>query len=434
MPFNQDPIQGYNNWNVNAPYMTPAYMANFRPAYASDGTYNPWVDNPSFGDSASALGFRAQMGQYEMPYGGDVMGYTARHRYNMVTAPMDGMMQGAQSIGIPLASWYLANKVFRADALGSALGRGAGRMAGVLGGSMMRRVGLGAVAEGASMLGMGTAATGLAGFAGATMLPMAVGTGIASAFNDGLINPYISARRGSEAMMANTTHMALVGRGSAVTGGFGMSARRASEISTALASAGTKDMGLDTMQYNQIADNMMQAGIFQEVGDMDTTRIVDGVKKATSVLKMISTITGDPDIQNGVKTLAMLKSGGLDDISEMGAALKKIRNTSAQTGTSVNQILDTVGNQGMVMAQQYGLRGITGLLASSDAYAGFMNARKSGLISGAQMQALGGAEGMTQNAMSGMMKVMNHAAMTMVTQGGGNVNHSLLQKIGRAHV
>ena len=418
MPFDQDPIQGYDNWNLNAPYMTPAYMANFRPTYQGDGALNPWNTNYTLGQSANAA-FVSQMGdQGGVPFGGNTLGFASRHRYNMATAPGDALMQGMQSAAIPLASWYVASKLMRGDAIGGALGRGGARAGLGVAGYMARKAGLGGVASTLGRMGVGRAAVGMAGFAGSMALaPMLMAPAIASAANEALIDPYVAMRRTNESFQANTYNQALSG-GSSVTGGFGMSAMHAHKLSQAIVKAGQGDMALNGNDYGQIADNMMQAGMFREVGDMDSNKIVEGVKKAASVLKLITRITGDPDIQAGVKTLATLKSGGLEDIDEMGRALQKVRNASAKSGVSVNQLMDTVGNQGMVMAQQYGMRGATGMLASINTYGGLANAMKSGIISEAQIQALGGLEGMTQNVMSGAMKTISSPITQVQLQTG----------------
>lgn len=425
MSFDNMPIQGYGGWNVNAPYMTPAYMANFRPTYAQGDQNNPYARHYSVGQSLWTLG------PGDMGYGADALGSLGAHRYNVTTSPFDAGMQGLQSVAIPLATWYAADKMMGKTGLGAAMGRRMGSGAASAAGWGARRIGLGAVAGGASRLGMGAMAAGAGALAGGFLLPIMAGQAASTLASSAFIDPYVATRRGMDAMRANTYSTAITGTGGAASGGFGMSATRAQAISQALTEAGQADFSLTGGDYNQIADNMMRAGIFQEVGDMDTTRIVDGVKKATSVLKMISRITGDNDIQNGIQTLAMLKSGGLDDINKMGQAMQQIRNASAMSGTSVNQILDTVGNQGMIMAQQAGMRGITGLLASADAYAGFTNARRSGLISGAQMQALGGAEGMTQNLMSGVMQMMQSPYARMTMQGGGQFGGGISQNISK---
>lgn len=422
MSFDNAPIQGYGGWGVNAPYMTPAYMANFRPRYTGDDNGNPYAQNTSVGQSLWTLG------PGDMGYGADTLGTLGAHRYNVATSAFDAGMVGLQSVAIPLAAWGLERQ-FGRSAAWSAMGRtGANAVTGAMGAGA-RRVGLGAVATGASRLGLGAAMGSVGAFAGGMVLPTLAATSIASAADATFIDPYVSTRRGMDSMMANTYNQFISGQGGAASGGFGMSATRAQAISQALTEAGQRDFSLTGGTYNEIADNMMRAGIFQEVGDMDTDRIVDGVKKATSVLKMITRITGDNDIQNGVKTLAMLKQGGLDDIQQMGAALQQIRNASAVSGTSVSQIIDTIGNQGMVMAQQAGMRGVTGLLASADAYAGFSNARRSGLLSGAQMQALGGLEGMTQNLMSGTMTMASSPYARMIMQSGGAFGGGMSQNI-----
>lgn len=428
------PIQGYSGWNVNQSYMTPSYMSNFRPAYDNGGERdNPFARHDSMWQSAQYLGPR------DYSYGADSLQESSAHMYNITSGMGDAAASLFQNVGIPVSAWYGVSKLngMRGGSIGSGLGRrmgiGASRLATGAIGTGARAVGLGGMAR----FGAGTAsrlaagAGGLGAFAGGMFLPIAAGQAVSSLMDKTLMDPYVATRRGMDAMRANTANQFISGAGQAKSGGFGMSATRAQKISQSLTEAGQGDLSLSGGMYNEIADNMMRAGIFQEVGDMDTKRVVDGVKKATSVLKLISRVTGDPDIRNGIQTLATLKSGGLDDIDKMGRAVNQLRASSAVSGVSMTQLLDTVGNQGMVMAQQQGMRGVTGLLASTDAFAGFTNARRAGLISGGQMQALGGAEGMTQNLMSGAYGMMNSSYSRMVMQGGGRFGDSLVDNISR---
>ena len=444
-PFNT-PIQGYDGWNVNQSYLTPAYMANFRPQYAyGDYSQNAFAENTSFTQSA----WRAGPGDYRR--GSDVLQTMESDYSNLSSAAMDASVFALQNVAIPAAAWYGVSKLNKTPGfLRSGVGAGAGSttMAGSIGtraGRWGSRAFTGAAGQAASRVGLGGvagstpakwAATQMArgagsigGFVGGVTLPIAAAIAASSAIDSTLVNPYVHTRRGMDAMRANTANQFISGEGGSAGGGFGMSAVRAQKISQALTVAGQKDFMLDGGEYNEIADNMMRAGMFQEIGDMDTTRIVDGVKKATSVLKLIQRITGDPDIKNGIKAMATLKSGGLDDIEQMGHAITKIRTSSAVAGIGMEQMMDTIGSQGAVMAQQNGIQANTGMLASADAFAGFTNARKLGLISGSQSAMLGGVEGMTQNSMQAAYSVMNTGINRMLLQSGGNLGQNTLDSI-----
>lgn len=425
------PIQGYGGWNVNQSYMTPSYMANFRPAYGNDGAReNPFARNYSIGESISLIGPK------DYSYGADALSETSAHMYNITTGIGDFTSSALQQVAIPAAAWYGVSKFDKFMGRGSsAMGGASSRMA-----SRASRMATGALGRGAGAIGLGglaRAGGGLAGglasgaglvggFAGSVFLPIMAAQAVASASDTLFMDPYVHTRRGMDAMRANTANQFVSGAGQTETGGFGMSATRAQAISQALTEAGQADFSLTGGTYNEIADNMMRAGIFQEVGDMDTNKIVDGVKKATSVLKLISRVTGDPDILSGISALATLKAGGLDDINKMEAAVHRIRQASGASGVSMDQLMDTVGNQGQVMAQQQGLRGVTGMLASVDAFAGFTNARRAGIISGGQMQALGGAEGMTQSLMQGAYQTMNSGYGRMLMQGRSDIGTGYL--------
>ena len=428
-----NPIQGFDGWGVNASYLTPAYMANFRPKYGNDsGRPNPYSESMSMRQSAW------RMGPGDHPFGNDVLQDSGYDRYNIASGVSDAAVWGLQNVAIPAAAWTAASSLNRMGTMfgsGRSFGERAGRQ---MGGSAARAV-TGTLGRGMGMLGMGRLAgagagaastiAGGAGWAGAAaggmFLPLLAAQGVAGIVDSMFADSYVSTRRGMDSMMANTANTSVFGSGASATGGFGMSATRAQKISQSLTEAGGQDLMLDRGDYNEIADNMMRAGIFQEVGDMDTNRIVDGVKKASSVLKLIQRITGDTDIKNGIQTLATLKSGGLDDIQKMGEAVNRLRNASAVSGVSMSQLMDTIGNQGAVMAQQQGISANTGMLASADAFAGFTNARRAGLISGTESAMLGGAEGMTQNLMGGAYQTLNSGISRMIMQGGGKFGNRM---------
>ena len=428
------PIQGYEGWNVNASYMTPAYMANFRPGYGDNsGRPNAFAEKTRVRDAV----WRAGPGEYQR--GRNVAQDMASDRNNMVHSVSDAGMSALQMVAIPASTWYIANKFNNITKAGSILGRAGGHVAartatGVLGAGM-RLAGMrgiadsGAARSAAGLLGRGAGALG--GLAGSAFFPITAGIKAAEVLDKSIMDPYVSTRRGMDAMMSNTANQFISGEGGAVNGAFGMSAVRAQKISHELTKAGGQDRMLETGEYNEIADNMMRAGMFQEVGDMDTNKIVDGVKKATSVLKLIQRITGDADIKEGIQTLATLKAGGLDDIHQMGLAVNQLRSASASSGVNMNQLLSTIGNQGAMMAQQQGISGNSGMLASIDAFAGFTNARRAGLISGTEASRLGGVEGMTQNMMGGAYAAMNTGYGRMALQGGGDLGDSLVSNISK---
>lgn len=433
----QQPISTYQGWGMDPAYMTPSYMANFRPSYGGDDpSRNPYASNNSLGYNINMA-----MGPRNTPWGADPFQHIGAAKAEVVSAPMDAAMAGLQSVAIPLAAWYVANKALGSTGIASGIGRFAGRGAAGLGasalGGAMGMAGripyLGTLARGASSLagsaglgGLATAGLGSMGaFAGGVMLPLLAGQALASGIDSAIIDPYVSTRRGMDSMRSNLANQFVTGPGGATTGGMGMSATRAYEISSELTKAGASSFAFNTQDFNKFADMGMSAGLFQEIGDMDPKKIVESTKSMMKTIQTLSAIAGgmsDPDM---IQVLSRLKSGGLDDFRRMNSVVKRLGGASALSGSSINEIMDTVGNQGMLMAQQQGIQGVTGLLASADAYAGFTNARRAGLISGAQMSALGGVEGMTQNVMSGAMKSLNNPYGMMTMMSGGDFGQSV---------
>lgn len=439
MPFNQ-PITTYDGWGVNPAYMTPSYMANFRPSYSGDDGRNPYANNRGLmSDAWTGIGPGA------IPFGADPFAEAGAAKANIANSPFDAAMTGLQSVAIPLAAWYGAEKLLgttgiarRAGRFGGAVGAGALNATGrgavnVLGrvpyvGGLFR--GMGAVA-GATRLGAGLsgAATAVGGLAGGFMLPILAGQAVASGIDSAIMDPFVSTRRGTDAMRSNMARQYVGGAGTATHGGFGMSAVRAHEISAALTKAGAESFAFQTEDFNRLADMGMSAGLFNEIGNMDADRVVSGVKDMMKAIQTLSAISGGMSDPEMIQVLSKLKAGGIDDFRRMEQVVKQLGVASATSGVSINQIIDTVGNQGMMMAQQQGMRGVTGLLASADAYAGFTNARKAGLITGAQMGALGGVEGMTQNVMTGAMSAMNSPLGMMTLMSGNRFGNGMLNSL-----
>lgn len=431
--FNQ-PISTYDNWGIDPSYMTPAYMANFRPSYGNDGDErNPYAMNQSLSESVW-MG----VGPGSTSFGADPLQYFGAAKHELATSTVDASMKALQSVGIPLATWYLANNMIGKTGLakkaGAAMGAGGSRaLTGTLGKVLNKVPGVGSIARGMGAMGMGSAmasgAGALGGLAGAMFLPVMAGAAVSSALSPGIIDPYVSTRRGMDSMRANVANQYVHGHGQSTHEGFGMSAVRAAEISGALTIASAEDTAYNIEDYNKFADFGMRSGLFQEMGNLDSKTIVDSVKGLADLVQSITSVTGDPDFQNAIGVVSKLKAGGLDDLTKMSQAVKRLGFASAASGVSVDQIINTVGNQGMIMAQQEGMTGVTGLLASADAYAGFTNARKSGLISGATIGALGDIEGMTQNVMSGALRVMDGAYGRMTMQPGSSMGQGVTESI-----
>jgi len=460
------PITTYEGFDLNQSYMTPAHLAGFRPSYVhGQDPMNPYGHDYTIGQSLSG----AFSPFSPVPVGMDPLALDARHKENLASGVGDGFMTAMQYAGIPLASWYAMNKVMGTTGAGwgaaaakrfgpmagrmasgaasfipkGGLGAGLGRVAGGTAAGAMNwatrntigRIGGGALGKswlaGAMGRGLSSGLVAAGGFAGAIAAPLLAGQALASAADELLIDPYVSTRQGHDATRANLGLQFVGGEGSQVSGGFGISNVRATEIATKLTDLGAQDFRLETGDYNKIMDLSMRAGLMNEIGNMDADKIVDAVKGITSTVKTILDVGAATDMQEAVTIMADLRRGGLQTPRQMASAMRQLAVTSAVSGTSVNQIMDTVGRQGEVYALQQGMMGSTGMIASANAYAGYTNAFKSGLISAGQMASLGGVEGMTQNAISGTMKMLDSTYARMAMQGGTAFGNDRVSAIGK---
>lgn len=448
--FSQAPMSSYYGFGINPAYTTPAYMSNFRPAYASDtDPYNPYSTNRSYLDAVKAQYMFSPIGTYASDPSED----ERANNWAINTMHTDALMNGVTKVGIPIAAWYGANKFFgmktaansptaglyaRSSAYANAIYRGQGMgaaasaWAGVsarqsLGGAMGSGLGRfagrmagGAVSGGARALGMGGAFAGagtalggvgavLGGGIGALAAPILGGAAIGKAANYYLSDPYIGIRRGEDAMLANTANQYVGGDATPNMGSFGMSARHANALSRAFQSSNVRDMGFKSGDYAAMADYGMQAGLFNEVGNMNVDQMKKKVEGMADAVKMIMAVANTSSVKEAIQYMGRLKAAGVSNTTGMTRVMSEMGIASGISGSSAEQIMNTVGNQGQMIAQRLGILPIMGQRQAASIYAGFSNAYKSGSLHQADIAAMGGVEGATQLMMEGGGRIMNNA-------------------------
>lgn len=106
--YNQ-PITTYEGFSINPAYQTPAYMANFRPAYAADtDPYNSYAINRGY---FQALGQQYLFGDRQAGYEADPIQEERANNWSITTQHSDAFVNAITKVGIPVASWYAANKI-----------------------------------------------------------------------------------------------------------------------------------------------------------------------------------------------------------------------------------------------------------------------------------------------------------------------------------
>lgn len=447
--FSQSPMSTYYGFGINPAYTTPAYMSNFRPAYASDtDPFNPYAVNRGY--------FEALRNQYMFSptgtYASDPSEDERANNWSLSTMHSDAFVNGITKVGVPLGAWYAANKflgmkvgavspmagmwdkgsayaraIYRGQgmgaaaaaaagvtarqslggAMGSLAGRTAGRFAGAALGGAGRMIGLGGALGGfGGALGAGGAVLG--GAIGSIAAPIVVGAGVAKGANYYLSEPYIGIRRGEDAMLANTANTFVGGAAAPNMGTFGISAGHANALSRAFMDSNIKDMGFKPGDYSAMADYGMQAGIFNDIGNMNVEEMKKRVEGMADSVKMIMAVANTNSVKEAIQYMSRLKAAGVNNPGSVTRVMSELGLASGVSGTSAEQIMNTVGNQGQMIAQRLGILPIMGQRQAASIYAGFANAYKTGSLHAADVAAMGGVEGATQYVLEGTGRIMSN--------------------------
>lgn len=464
MQYFQQPTTMFEGFGMNPAYATPAYMSNFRPAYAADQDQdNAYARDFQYSDAIKESVF---LKGTDAGFNTDPAQYMASRHKAIWDSHSDAVAQGITYVGAPLAAWYLANKVLgksatfstgskfvnpvtaawqhsKIKAAGLAAGATQSTIAAQMAGATVRQsmgtmlgTGLGRMAGGAmgGAIGLGARALGFGGFAGAGMLagggavagamlgsfalPLIAGTAMSKAANEFISDPYVAVRRGSDAWLANTANTYVGGASQPYYGGFGVSHTASHNLSSSLVRASNKDRAFDRQTYNILADYGMQEGLFNDIGNLNTNDVTKRVEKMADSVRAIMAIANTPSVKEAVKYLGKAKSMGISDPIEASRFIARIGTAGALSGSSVDQIMNTVGIQGQYLYQQSGLMPSIGQTTAATMYGGFANAYKKGLLSTETMASLGGLEGMTQNAMQANMTMLNNPLFRMAIQSG----------------
>jgi hypothetical protein len=446
--FSQAPMSSYYGFGINPAYTTPAYMSNFRPAYASDtDPFNPYAQNRGYLEALK----NQYMFQPIGTYASDPTEDERANNWSLNTMHSDVLVNGITKVGIPLAAWYGANKffgmkvaarsptaglwdrsaayagaIYRGEGMGAAaaawtstaarqslgaatgsvFGRAAGRFAGAAVGGAGRLLGLGGALGGASTI-FGGAGAVAGGLIGSIAMPLVAGAAVAKAANYYAAEPYIGLRRGEDAMLANTANTFVGGSAGPNMGSFGISARHANRLSRAFMDANIQDMGFKPGDYSALADYGMQAGIFNDIGNMNVDDMKKRVSGMADSVKMIMAVANTSSVKEAVQYMARIKAAGVSNPQAVTRVMSELGMAAGISGSSAEQIMNTVGNQGQMIAQRIGILPIIGQRQAASTYAGFANAYKTGSLNQADVAALGGVEGATQYAMEGAGRVFS---------------------------
>lgn len=413
-----NPINSANmnsGWGINPNLLTPSYQAPYRPAYVGSTGYSPY-GNPGYFQS-----MRNMFGPGHDPYWGNPVDSIQPSVHSASTKPFDAAMWGMQNVAMPYMGytgvakilspatsnlWRGVNTGFR----GSTVGQGIGEI-GALGRDMWQGKGVaaglgrgfgegvaGAFTSNATARGL---VGGMTGLASGIAAPLILGQMATSALNAGFVDPYVNSRRNADAIQRNFSNIYFGENNGNVVSGKGLSRSATSRMGVDIMHQGLNDMMFSREEYGDIADMGQRAGLFDNV---KSSKITQRVKDVAEQVKLLVSISNDPDIRNAIEELSKLNLAGADvsggRLSTASNAYQHLGGFAAMAGTSIRKMMDTVGAQGQYLFQSNGMTPYLGQLAAANSYAGFSAAQRSGLLSSAMMARMGGLDGATQGSLT----------------------------------
>lgn len=348
------------------------------------------------------------------PYWGNPADNNSTAFQSMGSKPFDSAAWIGQRIAMPAAVFGVSSAMFRGA--GASLGQGIGQ--GMFGSGMIGR-------------GVG----GALGWAGSFGLPFAIGSAAAHAVDSAVFQPYIRTRQQSEDLVRNFSGVTFGGSAGNPMSGRGLSGTSASSIASSIDRLGIRDMTFNATQMHSIAGMGMRAGLFDDVG---AGQITSRFKDIAAQVKLLVSISKDPNIQSAIEQLAQLRAGGASIAggvhSDAARAFSRMGMQASMAGVSVQQLM-AASQQGQYMYQANGMTPYLGALAAGNAYAGFSSAFRTGGISSAFMARMGGVQGATNSALGGQLAA-NSSAYNMLglynqNFGGAGANGSVVGTAAR---
>lgn len=430
-------------WNVNSAYLTPTFMAGYRPNYAGPSNFqSPYMGFWRGMNNAMPTPF-----QPDVPYYMSPQQYRSSALHAATTGASDAyatamqfiggagvalavqgasqakIWRGLPGMGSSNAAWGevkafghaltggSANTMAMArstqlplEALGrgagSALGRGAGWAASGVINSGARMLGIGGrVALG----GMGASMGAFAGAAiGGVVAPFVVGMAAAEAVNKAVFSPYMYGRQAADTFR-EAYEGQFLGQGTGYSP-LGMSSRQANKLGFEVSRDFINNMSFSGGAGAQIASFGMQAGLYSDIKGGGHEQIKKRTRDIAEQVKVVMQIFNEPSMQGAIEMLGkMATQGGAKGLGDIVRVSQAFKQASALTGTSTQQLMNTVGQQGQFMFGQQGMLPYLGQLSALNAYTGISSAFKSGLVSSNALAMMGGREGATQSIMQAQL-------------------------------
>lgn len=152
--------------------------------------------------------------------------------------------------------------------------------------------------------------------------------------------------------------------------------------------------GYNTEDVMRITQMSSDQGLLAAARSPDD--IVRRVKEISKAVKVLTQITGDPDIRNTLAALGQMKDLGFVGTGGQAGAIANRAMFARMAGVSQAGMNDLYGMPGAMMAQQSGLVGATGYMAGMTGGAAANIARSAGALNEMQLARAGGVQGLGQ--------------------------------------
>lgn len=376
------------SWGVNPNLLTPSYTAAYRPTY-NGNQGDPNSPRPNFGQSLNQVinpfagggdNYGGNVYQQQSPFF-DTLGYNPLDRGTSIT----------QKWVVPgFASWISYR--FLAKPLGDMGERLAG---GMVTGMAGKTFSAGTTAT------MGAVAGNLGRIGGAMFGPMVAAQTISWIADKAVFDPYIAQRQMTNDLRRDFAGVTFGdGSGNSITGkGYSRyaAARQARQISM----MGAEDMTFNQSEVSNLTDLSARSGLLDTV---QGGQVADRMKMITKQVKLVMQVANTSDFKEAIEILSKLQTSGVG-IKDVTSVLTRLGDASSIAGVSFQKMMGTVGAQGGYTFGSNGMTPYVGQLTAANAYAGFSAAYRSGLISPDLMARMGGVEGATQSATTGLLNM-----------------------------
>ena len=361
-------------------YMFPGW-GSVQSGYQGSSPYGP-QGKPTWMGAINQLGNPFS----KDPYWGNPVDNNSSAFQSLASKPFDSAAWIGQRIAMPAVVFGGASAAF--SGVGRSIGQGLGR--GLFGAGMM-----------------GAGAGSVLGTIGSFGLPFAIGTAAAHAVDAAIFQPYIRTRQQSEDIARNFSGVAFGGSVGNPISGRGLNRASSASLAQGIDRAGINDMTFSATQMHSIAGMSMRAGLFDDVG---SGQIQTRFRDIAAQVKLLVSISKDPNIQSAIEQLAQLRAGGASINggvhSTAARAFSQMGMQASAAGVSVQQLM-AASQSGQYMYQANGMTPYLGMMAAGNAYAGFSGAFRAGSLSPELLARMGGLQGATNSSLGAQLAGAN---------------------------